>query len=98
MRPWIKGALLVVALAGAPAMVSAPAHAESVDFSVRLGNAAFGYSDGYWDREHRWHRWRNAAEHRYYREHYAEHYYKVRHDNDRRHNGWREERWWDHRG
>lgn len=97
MKPWIKGALVAVALAGVPAAVSAPAHAESVDFSIRLGNAAFGYSDGYWDRDHRWHRWRNAAEHRYYREHYADHYYKVRHDRGH-HNGWREERWWDHRG
>ena len=96
MNTLIKGALVAVALAGAPALYTAPAHA-AVDFSVTLGNAAFGYSDGYWDRDHRWHRWRNAAEHRYYREHFADHYYKVRHDHGK-HKGWREERWWDHRG
>jgi hypothetical protein len=27
-----------------------------------VGGIAFGYSDGYWDREHRWHGWRDAQE------------------------------------
>jgi hypothetical protein len=93
----IKGALVVLALAGAPMIASAPASA-AVDFSVSLGNAAFGYSDGYWDRDHHWHAWRNKAEAQYFRNHYGEHYTNVRHNHDRkdRDQGWRNDHWWDH--
>src|SRR5258705_13811106 len=73
MRHIIKGALIALALAGASVTASAPAVA-AVDFSVSLGNAAFGYSDGYWDRDHRWHAWRNRQESQYFRDHYGEHY------------------------
>ena len=27
--------------------------------SLSFGSVAFGYSDGYWDNGHRWHRWNN---------------------------------------
>jgi hypothetical protein len=60
MRHVIKGALVALALAGTPLVVSAPA-AAATDFSITLGNAAFGYSDGYWDRDHRFHAWRNRV-------------------------------------
>jgi len=96
MRHIIKGALIALALAGASVTASAPAVA-AVDFSVSLGNAAFGYSDGYWDRDHRWHAWRNRQESQYFRDHYGEHYVASRHDRDRkdRDKGWRSERWWE---
>jgi hypothetical protein len=90
----IKGALIALALAGAPVIASAPATA-AVDFSVSLGNAAFGYSDGYWDRDHHWHAWRNRAEANYFRSHYGDHYVAVRHDKDHKTMGWRDERWWE---
>ena len=91
MRQFVKGALIVINLAGAPVVAATPTVA-AVDFSISLGNGAFGYSDGYWDRDHQWHVWRNAAEQRYFREHYGEHYADVRHDRDRndRGQGWRE--------
>jgi len=96
MKPMIKAALVALALAGVPVVASVPASA-AVDFSLSLGNAAFGYSDGYWDRDHHWHNWRNKAEASYFRDHYGEHYAAVRHDHDRKdkNQGWREERWWD---
>ena len=96
MRHILKGALVALALAGTSLIASAPA-AAAVDFSITMGNAAFGYSDGYWDRDHRWHRWRNRAETEYFRDHYSDHYYAVRHDRDRkdRDQGWRNERWWE---
>jgi hypothetical protein len=95
----IKGALIALALAGTPIVVSGPATAAGVDFSVSLGNAAFGYSDGYWDRDHHWHNWRNKAESKYFQDHYREHYSAARHDHDRKDHdqGWRNDRWWDHR-
>jgi Spy/CpxP family protein refolding chaperone len=96
MNRIVKTALIASALAGAPLLASAPAMA-ATDFSISLGNAAFGYSDGYWDRDHQWHAWRNRAEAAYFRDHYRDHYYAVRHDRDRkdRDKGWRNERWWE---
>ena len=97
MRYFIQGAVIAIALASMPIVANAPALA-AVDFSITLGNGAFGYSDGYWDREHRWHVWRNATERRYFRDHYGEHYADARHDRDRndRDQGWRENnRWWE---
>lgn len=99
MKPIIKGLLFAFALAGAPLIASTPGMAAGVDFSVTIGNAAFGYSDGYWDRDHHWHTWRNKREAEYFRTHYGEHYVAVRHDRDRkdRDKGWRNERWWESR-
>jgi hypothetical protein len=96
MKHLIKGTLIAVALAGASVVASVPAVA-ATDFSISLGNAAFGYSDGYWDRDHNWHAWHNRAESRYYQTHNAEHYVATRHDRDRKDKdkGWRNERWWD---
>jgi|SRR3954462_7799983 hypothetical protein len=98
MRKFLKPALIVLGTIGAPVIATAPAMA-AVDFSVSLGNAAYGYSDGYWDRDHRWHAWRNRDEARYFRDHYGEHYVDARHDRDRRDRlqGWRNDRWWDER-
>ena len=93
MRRVIQGGLIAFALLAVPVTSSAPAFA-AVDFSVSLGNVAFGYSDGYWDRDHVWHAWRNKDEARYFREHYAEHYVDARHDRTRD-QGWRNERWWE---
>ena len=95
MKHIMSGALVALALAAAPFVASA--RQPAVDFSISLGNVAFGYSDGYWDRDHHWHAWRNRAESQYYRDHYREHYTEVRHNRDRKdkNQGWRNERWWD---
>jgi hypothetical protein len=96
MKHIFKGALIAFALAGAPVIASAPAVA-AVDFNISLGHAAFGYSDGYWDRDHHWHTWHNRAESQYFRTHNAEHYVASRHDKDRKDQGkgWRNERYWE---
>jgi hypothetical protein len=92
----IKGALMALALAAAPVAASVPAAAAS-DFSISLGNAAFGFSDGYWDRDHHWHNWQNKSQAQYYRTHNADHYVASRHDQDPKDHdkGWRNERYWD---
>ena len=48
-------------------------------FSFDAGNVAFAYSDGYWDRDRRWHRWRDRDEARWYRRHYAHDYWDRPH-------------------
>ena len=79
----------VIALALGTAAVATPAAADHADVGVQfqIGNAAFGYSDGYWDRDHHWHHWRNERERHYFREHDRGHYY------DRDHSHYRDEGW-----
>ncbi len=63
MRMPIKTALVALALAGGSFIASHPALADNVTVAVGpAGGVAFGYSDGYWDRGHQWHAWRNADE------------------------------------
>ena len=52
----------VLSVAGFASIV--PAAAQPSSFSFRMGDVAIGYSDGYYDRSHNWHQWRNAREHR----------------------------------
>jgi hypothetical protein len=92
----IEVAVVALALLGVPLAVGmpVPAHAD-VHVSIDPGSVAFGYSDGYWDRDHRWHDWRNREETDWYREHYRDHYYNRKHDGERE-QGWRStDRWWD---
>ena len=75
MKYVIKAALLAATFASVPLIGAAPANARAhVAVTFDFGNVAFGYTDGYWDRDHRWHRWRNAEERRRYRELYRAHY------------------------
>ena len=93
MRRSLKAAVVALALAGG-ALTLSPARAAEVGISINPGGVAFGYNDGYWDRNHRWHAWRRPSDADWYRTHYAEHYYDWRHDrdNDR---GWHgNDRWW----
>jgi hypothetical protein len=69
-------------------------------FSIQLGNIVFAYSDGYYDRNRRWHRWRNERERNWYRQHRRTSYYNTTRDRDRdrgrrewregRRNNWRD--------
>ena len=82
------GALFTAGIAG-----TVPAAAQPSSFSFRVGDVAIGYSDGYYDRSHRWHQWRNAREHRWYRTNYGRseygrgdrrgYYRSMRRDSDR---------------
>ncbi len=87
MRLSTKAALLAAALALAPCASFAASHVV-VDF----GNVAFGYSDGYWDRDHHWHHWRHHDDWVRYHEQYRDHAYDWRHDRDHD-KGWHDPYW-----
>ena len=58
-------------------------------FSFDSASVRFGYADGYWDHEHRWHTWPHAAEARAVQRRFQDRIYGYRHTrypND----GWRE--------
>jgi hypothetical protein len=89
-----------VAVAAAILAGGALATAKAADVTVAVGPGApaiaFGYNDGYWDREHNWHQWRNREEAAKWRQANRTHYYDRKHDAERD-QGWRGERWWEHR-
>ena len=97
VRRTITFAIAALALAAAPMATTSPAAAaENLSVSVTSGNIAFGYSDGYWDQTHQWHRWHGRDEAQAWRQHNAAHYYDRRHDADKD-AGWRgSDRWWNH--
>jgi hypothetical protein len=75
--------LIAAGIIGAACLGSAPAMAQSVGFSFRIGDVAFAYSDGYYDHSRRWHPW-TVRERDYYRDNYRNYYYRdMRHDRDR---------------
>jgi hypothetical protein len=63
-------------------------------FAIQIGDIVFAYSDGYYDRHRRWHRWRNDDERNYYRRHQGTRYYDYSRDRDRDRNrrDWRDGR------
>jgi hypothetical protein len=63
-----------------------PSRRNGVSFSFVLGNVAFGYSDGYYDRNRRWHGWRNNTERNWYQRNHRDSYHHMRRDHDRDHN------------
>ena len=95
MRTVLKGSIVALVMAGALIGVAGPASAAHVSISVDPGVIAFGYADGYWDRDHQWHGWANPADARWYRSHYRSHYFGHPHDRDHD-GGWRNEWWHDH--
>jgi hypothetical protein len=67
---------------------------DNTTFSIQLGNIVFAYSDGYYDRSRRWHRWRNDRERNWYRQHRRTSYHETTRDRDRDRNrrDWRDGR------
>jgi hypothetical protein len=65
-----------------------------IDFSIQLGDVVFAYSDGYYDRNRRWHRWRDARHRDWYRNNHRASYYDYVRDRerDRRRRDWRDGR------
>ena len=61
----------------------------TVGVSFDIGDIAFGYQDGYWDRGRHWHTWQNQDEMRFYQNSSGNRYYNYNHDHDSN-NGWRE--------
>ncbi len=94
----LKGAIFALGIAGAFAIAGPASAADAgigvhiggigVGVGVGLGDVAYGYRDGYWDNDHRWHNWRDAREMNEYRNRSGNHYYDYRHDRDPD-QGWR---------
>jgi len=85
MRTSLK-ILLAAGVLSAASLATVPASAQPTSFSFRVGDVAMGFNDGYYDRYHRWHHWRSAREHNWYRSHYVNDYRGYRHrgwDRDR---------------
>jgi hypothetical protein len=77
------------AIAGVNLASMAPAQArDSFAFSFDTGAVAFAYTDGYWDKDRRWHSWRSQREAREYRTRYSHNYRGMRHTRARN-RGWR---------
>ena len=83
MKHSIKMLLAAGLLGGASLVAAAPATAQPLGFSFRVGNVGMAYSDGYYDRNRHWHAWRNTREREWYRANYARSFRGMRHDEDR---------------
>jgi hypothetical protein len=88
----LNGAIVVLGLVGA-SLAASPASAQDVGVGVHVGGVgigvgldfgtvAYGYQDGYWDNDHRWHNWQNDDEMQRYRNARGNHYNDYRHDRD----------------
>jgi hypothetical protein len=90
MNRVLKGAFVALGLtgliAGASLTTAGTASARAI-VSLDLGNIAFGYNDGYWDRKHHWHHWRNQNDANSYRGAAGSQYHDWAHDRDPDH-GW----------
>jgi len=72
-------AIIALGVGGACVAAAGPASAQ-IGISLDVGSIAFGYQDGYWDRDHHWHHWRSRHEANYYRNSPGNHYRSYRHD------------------
>ena len=78
----LTGAVVALGVVGAT-LATLPAHAQGVvGIHLDVGTVAFGYRDGYWDRGHHWHHWRNYGEARSYRHAQGSQYNNWNHDRD----------------
>ena len=85
MKTSLKLLLAASALCTAGLVGTVPAAAQPTGFSFRVGDVAFAYQDGYYDRSYRWHSWRHQRERDWYRANYRNHrgmYRGMRRDQD----------------
>jgi hypothetical protein len=75
--------LLAAGLLCGAGLSTVPATAQPLGFSFRFGDVSMAYDDGYYDRSHRWHAWRQTREREWYRANYRNNYRAMRHDRDR---------------
>jgi hypothetical protein len=82
--------LVMVVSTSCDASEERPVRADSLprDVNVEFGGIVYGYSDGYWDKTHSWHRWDNATQPARYKAERPGSYYNVRH-NQELNDGWR---------
>ena len=87
----MKAAFLTLAIAGAATSLA------GCVIGPGGGEVAFGYNDGYWDRDHHWHGWESAQQAARFRDANGNHFYNRRHDQDRE-QGWNDnDRYWERR-
>jgi hypothetical protein len=94
MNTLLKTAAIVIGLTGATlaGICTASAHDYDHDqsnsgFSFSFGDVQFGYRDGYWDHQHRWHNWQHPEDRRRYRTEHRSDYHHWDHTRDRN-QGW----------
>ena len=91
MTPPIKAVFLSLAIAAGSSALAGCVVAPGG------GEVAFGYNDGYWDREHHWHGWGDAQQAARFRDSNGTHFYNRNHDQDRN-AGWNDnDRYWERR-
>ena len=82
MHKAIGNFIIAVGIAGAPFAATAQANA-AVGVSFDIGNVAVGYSDGYMDNDHQYHRWAHRSDAEHYRTAHSDRYHGYRHDDPR---------------
>lgn len=96
MKRGLQAALVAAALSAGALPLTTAARAADVSVSFDAGNVAFGFTDGYWDRDHAWHPWPNAAARNDWRAHNKAHYYSHAHTHYKS-AGWRDsDHYWEH--
>jgi len=65
--------------------VSAGVAEAAVSVGFDIGNVAIGYTDGYYDNAHHWHRWAHHDDMMAYRGAHADMYHGWRHDDKHHH-------------
>lgn len=78
MRTQLKRLPFALFLAGTTLIGATVANAASVTFDI--GNVAVGYTDGYYDNDHHWHRWAHRADATRFRRAHKDQYHGYRHD------------------
>ena len=81
MHTFIKTALVAGLLMGTVDMTANAA----VGIGFNIGDVSVGYSDGYWDNSHHWHRWAHKDDLAQYRSAHADNYHEWRHDDKHHH-------------
>jgi hypothetical protein len=76
----LKATALAIAVAGAAAVAANSAYAVDVIFDP--GTVAYGYSDGYWSRDHVWHTWEKPEYVEMYRKYPSAQYHEWVHTRD----------------
>jgi hypothetical protein len=74
----------ILTVLGSTLAVASAAHA-AVTVGFDLGNVAIGYTDGYYDNDHHWHRWAHHADATHFRTAHGDMYHGWRHDDKHHH-------------
>jgi len=87
MQKTLKAAVIALALTGGAFATAGTANAE-ISISFNPGIVAYGYDDGYWDHNRRWHAWQHPGHRDTFRRTYSTRYYTGVHTRYRDY-GWR---------